>query len=341
VHHLQQKIRFKEEDIMKIFKRLILMSVVVFVFFVGVTAHSAENYTEKFIKMGTSSSGGIFNALGVALCQMWSDEIEGVKFTAMVTGGSGANSLMIGKKDVQVAMIEGRTAFDAYRGVGTFEGKQSKNLRVIANLFPAVVHFVSSKARDMNSPLDYKGKKLNIGTPGSGSENTSLVLLKYFDLEPDKNFSARHMKHSSAAAAMGDEKIDGYIQQGGLGISHQMQALASGKAKILPIMPDEIRKKITGDNPIFYDFIIPKDIYPNQDYEVLTLATPTFLAVGDEVSEKLVYDMTKEMFENRDALIRAHSAAKQITLDGALKGQIIPLHPGAERYYKEVGIIKK
>ncbi|MBN1828093.1 MAG: TAXI family TRAP transporter solute-binding subunit [Deltaproteobacteria bacterium] len=324
---------------MKLMRYLKLTLVVLTVVSVTGFAVASDKITETYLKMGTSSSGGIFNALGVATCQMWTERIPGVKFSAMVTGGSGTNSRMIGTKEIDVAFIAGETAFYAAKGEGQFKGKQVKNLMIIGNLFPAVLHFPVLKSSNIKTPYDFKDKKINVGTPGSGSE-TAAGILAYFDLKADVNFSARHMKHASAAEALTDEKIDGFIHLGGLGISHHMQAGASGKAVFIPFAPESVREKFTKENPIYYKFTMPANVYPNQNYPVETVATATFLAVRQDLSEELVYQMTKQLFDNLPTLIQAHSAAKEITLENILKGAVLPVHPGALKYYKEVGILK-
>jgi hypothetical protein len=302
-------------------------------------AAASEKIPEKFMKMGTSSSGGIFNALGVLLCQMWTEKITPVNFSAKVTQGSAENALTLGKKEIEVAFVEGLTASEAFKGEGQFKGKACPTLRVMANLFPAVLHFAVLKKSNINNILDFQGKKINVGTPGSGTETVALTLFDFFGLKA-ADFSPRRMKHADAATAVSDEKIDGYFQMGGLGIAHQMRSLASGKVKLVPVEPKELREKFLKRYPHFYEYIIPAKAYPHQDEPVLTIASPTLLVTHEGISDELVYRMTKEVFLNVDSLAKAHATAKEFSLPSALKGVNLPLHPGAERYFKEAGILK-
>ena len=126
---------------------------------------------EAFLSMGTSSSGGTFNTLGVALCQVWNDKLPGTSFTAEVTAGSSENCLRVGTDDIQLAFSAASSVYEAVNGIGQFEGKQVEGLRVIANLYPAIIQIPVLKDSGINSIDDIVGKKVNIGEAGSGSES--------------------------------------------------------------------------------------------------------------------------------------------------------------------------
>ncbi|KJS83212.1 MAG: hypothetical protein JM58_13200 [Peptococcaceae bacterium BICA1-8] len=295
--------------------------------------------TEEFISIGTSSSGGLFNSLGVAVGQLWTEKITGVKFSAQVTGGSGENSINIGAKKLDLAIVSGATAYEAVTGIEKFEGKKISNMKAIASLYPAVIQIPVLKDSGINNILDIKGKKVNIGQAGSGSEATSISFLTSFGVKLE-DFNPQRLSHSNASDAVIDEKMEGYINIGGLGQGHQMKAMSTGKFKIISLEPADLREKFLADFPYYFPFTIKAGVYSDQDYEVKTVASSTLLVAREDLSEELVYQITKNLFENVKELAKTQSIANEITLESALNGIKIPLHPGAERYFKEVGVIK-
>lgn len=295
--------------------------------------------SEEFLSLGTSSSGGTFNTLGVALCQVWNASIPTTTFSAEVTAGSSENCLRVGRNEVQLAFSAASSAYEAVNGVGQFKGKKVEGIRAIANLYPAIIQFPVLKNSGINTIDDIKGKRINIGEAGSGSESQALNLLGSFGLSTD-DFKVQRLSHSNASDALVDEKIDGYLISGSLGQSHQMKAMSSGKCKLADLGSDQELKKVTEELPYYYEYVIPAGSYPNQATDVKTVATGTLLIVNENVSDDLVYQITKELYENVDTLAQSQEIAKEIKLESGARVSGILLHPGAERYYREKGIIK-
>lgn len=294
---------------------------------------------EEFMSLGTSSSGGTFNTLGVAMCQLWNEKIPTTSFSAEVTAGSSENCLRVGSDELQIAMAAASSVYEATTGTGQFEGKKVEGIRVIANLYPAIIQLPVLKNSGINNIDDIVGKKVNVGEAGSGSESQALNILKSYGITKD-DFNVQQLSHSNASDAVVDEKMDGYIISGSLGQSHQMKAMSSGKCKIASLGTDEEIAKLIADYPYYYEYIIPADAYPNQDGEVKTVATGTLLIVNESISDELVYEITKNIFENIQTLAQSQDIANEISLETALNVSGIELHPGAERYYKEAGILK-
>ena len=131
-----------------------------------------------------------------------------------------------------------------------------------------------------------------------------------------------------------------YIISGSLGQSHQMKAMASGKCKLADLGSDEEIQNVINRLPYYYEYTIPSGTYPNQESDVKTVATGTLLIVNESISDDLVYEITKNLFENVDTLVQSQDIAKEITLESGINVSGLPLHPGAERYYKEKGVLK-
>lgn len=294
---------------------------------------------EEFMSLGTSSSGGTFNTLGVAMCQLWNDKIPTTSFSAEVTAGSSENCLRVGTEELQIAMAAASSVYEATTGTGQFEGKKVEGIRAIANLYPAIIQIPVLKSSGINSIDDIIGKKVNVGEAGSGSESQALNILKSYNITKD-DFNVQQLSHSNASDAVVDEKMDGYIISGSLGQSHQMKAMSSGKCMLASLGTDEEIAKLIEDYPYYYEYMIPADAYPNQNGEVKTVATGTLLIVNENISDELVYEITKSIFENIQTLAQSQDIANEISLETALNVSGVQLHPGAEKYYKEVGILK-
>jgi TRAP transporter TAXI family solute receptor len=293
--------------------------------------------SDEFISIGTSSSGGTFNTLAVAIAQMWNEKVPGTHFSAEVTGGSSENCMRLGLDEIQMAFAAASSAYEAYSGIGQFQGQRVEKIRAIANLYPAVMQMPVLKNSGIKYVGDIVGKKINIGQAGSGSEAQTLAILEVYGI-PIESFKPQQLSHANASDALVDEKLDGYINLGSLMQSHQMNAMSSGKVVMASFGPDDQIKKLVEKYPYYYKYIMPAGTYPNQDQDVDTIATGTILIVNADISEELVYQSTKALFENVEILAQSQAIASEIQLKTALNISDIPLHPGAERYYKEVGI---
>ncbi|MEG0803358.1 MAG: TAXI family TRAP transporter solute-binding subunit [Pygmaiobacter sp.] len=293
---------------------------------------------EEFLSLGTSSSGGTFNTLGVALCQTWGEKITPTSFTAEVTAGSSENCLRVGMDEIQAAFAAASSVYEAVNGTGAFEGKKVEGIKGIACLYPAIIQIPVLKSSGIEDVKDITDKKINIGEAGSGSESTILGILKSLEISTD-SFNVQQMSHSNAATAVCDEKIDGYMISGSSGQSHQMTAMASGKCKMLSFTDDEIAA-IIKDAPYYYEYTMKAETYPNQDADINTVATGTLLICNETISDELVYEMAKTLFESLDTLEQSQAIASEIKLENAMNMAGVELHPGAARYYKEVGLMK-
>lgn len=293
--------------------------------------------TEEFISLGTSSSGGTFNTLGVALCQLWGEKVTPTSFTAEVTAGSSENCLRVSMDEIQMAFAAASSVYESVNGVGAFEGKQVSGVKAVACLYPAIIQVPVRKSANIKDIYDIEGKKINIGEAGSGSESTILGILDSLGISTD-SFNVQQMSHSNAATAVCDEKIDGYMISGSSGQSHQMTAMSSGKCEMLGFTEEETAA-IIKNAPYYYNYTMAAGTYPNQDADVQTIATGTLLICNENISDELVYQITKAMFENLSTLEQSQAIASEIKLENALNVAGVELHPGAERYYKEMGLL--
>ena len=219
--------------------------------------------------------------------------------------------------------------------------KPTKFLRGITNLYPNVMHIVVNANSDIKSVKQFEGKKFVPGAIGSATEINSKEILGLYglDYKDKKNLKGEYLGYSEAAEALKDGRVDGILIAGGLPTSAVMDAASSVKIRILTLEPDMI-KKLVEQMPWYYEVTIPKGTYMGQTEDVKTVAVANLLICREDLSNDLVYNMTKTLHDNQKDLVAAHSAAKDMKLQDALKGMTVPMHPGAEKFYKEKGIMK-
>jgi len=293
------------------------------------------------INIATATTGGVYYPLGNAMAKLFSDKIPGIKVSAQATAGTPQNVLIMQKKEAEVAFAQNGVAYYAYNGKEMFKDKPTKFLRGITNLYPNVMHIVVNANSNITSIKQFEGKKFVPGAIGSATEINSKEILGMYglDYKDKKNVKGEYLGYSEAAEALKDGRVDGILIAGGLPTSAVMDAASSVKIKILSLEPDMI-KKLQETMPWYYEVTIPKGTYMGQNEDVRTVAVANLLICREDLTNDMVYSMTKTLHENQKDLVAAHSAAKDMKLEIALKGMTVPLHPGAEKYYKEKGIIK-
>lgn len=290
------------------------------------------------VNVATATTGGVYYPLGNALAKMWSDKL-GVKSSAQATAGTAQNITLFEKKEAEIAFAQNGVVATAYKGEGQFKDHADKDLRALTYLYPNVMHFIVRKDSGINSIKDLAGKKIVPGSVGSATEiNTKEMIGTYgLDYTNQKNIKADFVGYNEAAELMKNRQADAAMVAGGLPTAAIIDMASSFDLKLLSIEPDMI-KKITEKYPWYFEYVIPKNSYKGQTEDVHTLAVANILLVRKDLSDDLVYQLTKAIYENTDQLIAAHETAKYIKLENALDGLTCPLHPGAEKYYKEKGL---
>ncbi len=293
------------------------------------------------INIATATTGGVYYPMGNAMAQMFSKQIPNVKASAQATAGTPQNVLLMQKKEAEIAFAQNGVAFYAYQGKAMFDAKPVKMLRGITHLYPNVMHIVVKADSDIKSVKDFAGKRFVPGAVGSATEINSKEILGLFglDYKDKKNVKADYLGYSEAAEALKDGRVDGILIAGGLPTAAVLDAASSVKIRILSIEPD-MMTKLVKEMPWYYEIKIPKGTYIGQTEDITTVAVANILICREDLSTDLVYNITKTLYDGQKDLVAAHSAAKDMKLPDATKGMTVPLHPGAEKYYKEKGIIK-
>jgi TRAP transporter TAXI family solute receptor len=287
----------------------------------------------------TGGTGGVYFILGGGLAKLISLNIPGVEATAEVTSASVDNMRLIGAKRADIAMTLADTAFDAFKGQEAFRGSPVPAV-TLTPLYNNYNHLVTVEGSGINTIADLKGKRVSVGSPGSGTEVTALRLIEAAGLDPDRDFRSKdRLGIAPSVDALRDRKIDAFFWSGGLPTSAVLDlATTPGlRIKLIPLdslLPALQRKYGT----LYFRSIIAKEYYLGLPANVPTVGTVNLLVVHKDFDADLAYQITRLMYEKRPELAQVHPEAANITLVGVAGRSPLPFHPGAARYFRERGV---
>lgn len=297
---------------------------------------------EYRINIATATTGGVYYPLGNTLAQIWSKNVPGVRAAAQATAGTPQNIELMQNKEVDIAFGQNGIAYYAYTGTGTYAGKSVTNIRGMLALYPNVMHVVAAKNAKITTVADFQGKRVVPGAVASATEINSREIFGAFGLNYRSeagatNLTADYVGYNEAADLMKDGHVQGAQIAGGLPTAAVMDVMSSGVAELLSLGDAEI-KAIVDKYPWYFPITIPANTYPNQPNAIKTVAVSNMLIVRADLDDELVYNLTKAVYEYSADFVAGHQAAKDATLENSMSGMIIPVHPGAAKYFKEKGI---
>ena len=298
----------------------------------------AQAQAQQFVSILTGGTGGVYYPVGVALATLYSKNMKDVQATAQATKGSVENLQRLGKNDAEVAITLGDSLSFAWNGneeVGF--AKPVKNLRGMAVLYSNVIQIVASKESGIKSLSDLKGKRMSVGAPRSGTELNTRAVLAAAGIEYKDLGKVEYLDFNQSVELIKNRQLDVTLQSVGLGNAALRDLANSVDIVVVPVSAAEAAKI---PDKAYSPVTIPANTYKGQTEDVPTVGVANILVTTEKMSTDAVYQMTKLMFENLDTLAAAHTAAKGIKLESALNGMPIPLHPGAEKFYKEKGVLK-
>jgi TRAP transporter TAXI family solute receptor len=293
----------------------------------------------------TASTGGTYHPVGTAISTLTKIKLlpkQKFSLTAVNSAGSGANVQALGANTAQFAILQGLFGSYAATGTGPVSAPQ-KNVRAVTMLWQNVEQFIiankyvkSGTASDM---VAMKGMGMAMGKKNSGTIGSNRVLLKGLGVDIEKDYKPVYAGFGPSADALADGKVVGAGLGAGppTGAVTKLMAANGGKFTILDVTPAEA-KKMDGGRNLWVPYTIKAGTYPGQSKDVKTIAQPNFLAVNADVSDEHVYKLTKAIYENLPFLQAIHKATKAMHVSKAMAGLPVPLHPGAAKYYKEVGL---
>lgn len=292
---------------------------------------------DEFINVLTGGTSGVYYPLGVALSDIYGNNIEGARTQVQATKASVENLNLLQAGRGEIAFTLGDSLKEAWAGntEAGFKGKLDK-LRGIAAIYPNYVQIVASKESGVTTLEGLKGRSLSVGAPASGTELNARAIFAAAGMKYEDLGKIEYMPFAESVELIKNRQLDATLQSAGLGVASIRDLATSVPINVVAVSP-EIIEKIGAP---FIAATIPAGTYEGQAEDVPTAAVGNFLVSHDGVSEETAYQMTKLLFENLDKMVASHAAAKAIDVQKALDGMPIPLHPGAERYYREVGVLK-
>ncbi len=326
-------------------KFTIVLIMLSFSFAVIATQPPQADAAESLI-IATASTGGTYYPVGVAIGTLTSIKLakkHKITATAINSAGSGENVQMLKNKEAHLAILQALFGLNAYNGQGPYKGKAVKDFRAVTMLWENVEHMVVlDKYAKTGTVADLKnlGKKFSIGKRGSGTEGSGRTIMAALGMDPEKEMTLEYLSYTPSAQAMMDGRIVGANIPAGppvAAITQLYAQLGEKKVKVLDFT-DEQMATIQKAYPIWNRFVIKAGTYPGQKKDINTISQPNFLAVRPDVSNETVYLITKTIYENLGFLNNIHKATKAMKLEKAIAGLPVPLHPGAAKYYAEMGI---
>jgi len=323
-------------------KAIVIMLAMTFVFVFGPRDAKAD---ENLI-IATATTGGTYYPVGVAIGTLISIKLaakDKITATAINSAGSGENIQMLKNSEADFGILQALFGLQAYNGKGKYEGKPEKDFSSVTMLWKNVEHFpLLADYVKSGTITDLKGleKKFSIGKRGSGTEGSGRTILAALDIDPE-SLDLEYLGYNPSAQAMMDKRVAAANIPAGVpaaAITQLYAQLGDKKVKVLDFT-DAQMAEIQKSFPIWTREVIPAGTYPGQSTDINTIAQPNLLVVRNDVSDEVVYKVTKTIYENLSFLNNIHKATKAMSLKDAIKGLPVPLHPGALKYYEEMGLV--
>lgn len=307
---------------------LILMLVVVSLLLAGCGKKTT-------LKMATGGTTGTYYAYSGTVSQVLSQKIDNLSFDVQSTGASKANIYLIADKEADIAIVQNDVMYYAYNGIDLFAGEKVSGFSAMAGVYAEVCQIVAKDG--INSIEDLRGKRVSVGDIGSGVEFNARQILEAYGITFD-DIIVNNLSFGDSATAFKDDKIDAFFCVAGAPTTAIVELSTTNQINLLEI-DDEHAAKLIDKYPFYTKFNIPAGTYKGVGADAQTVAVVASYIVADSLAEDLVYKMTKALFEHAEEITAGHPKGAELDPAYSISSISIPLHPGAEKYYKEVGVL--
>ncbi|ETX30580.1 TAXI family TRAP transporter solute-binding subunit [Roseivivax isoporae] len=292
---------------------------------------------QNFVNVLTGGTSGVYYPLGVGLSNIYGENIDQVRTQVQSTKASVENLNLLQDGRGEIAFALGDSVAAAWEGDADagFPEPLDK-LRGIAAIYPNYIQLVALEDSGATTLADLSGMGVSVGAPASGTELNARAILGAAGMSYDDLGKTEYLPFAESVELMKNRQLDATLQSAGLGVASIRDLSTSVPITVLEI-PAEIAETLGAP---YQAATIPAGTYDGQDADVPTVAISNYLVTHSDVTEEMAYQMTKLLFENIETLTSSHQAAAQIALENALDGMPVPLHPGAERYYREQGLVE-
>ena len=303
----------------------------------GIQATAAE---KVFLTLASGSPGGAYYPLGGGMSVVIQKTVEGFRCAAESTGASVENSRLVGNGESDMGMVMGSVAYNATQGIAPFEKKY--DLVSLFQMYPAPQHLVATAQSRIKSIADLKGKRVSIDVPGSGCSTMAKIILEEAGFNLDKDMKIANLSQTESVQALKDGVVDAVFFNFAYPGSAVMDLAATRDIVLIPI-DQKLADRIVKKYPYYVKIVIPGKTYAKVDYDVLCLGDSNVMVANRKMKEDVAYKIVKAIYSNvregKWALIHVHPVAAQLTPANAVNSPL-PLHPGAVKYFREVGALK-
>lgn len=286
------------------------------------------------LSIATGGTGGVYFVYGGALADQITQNIEGTEATAESTSASVDNMTLIGNGESDLAFALADTAADAVNGQESFE--EPVPAQALANLYNNYTHVVALADSGIKSIEDLEGKRVSVGSPNSGTEVIAVRALEAAGIDPAAGIERAQLGVDESVDAIRDGSIDAFFWSGGIPTGAVTDLATTDKIVLLPTT-DQLGTLQDKYGDVYQQATIPAGTYEGFDQEVGSIIVPNYLVVNESMDEETAYNVTKLLFEQKEALAQAHPEAKNLDVNKAPEVTPLELHPGAQRYYDEAG----
>ena len=319
------------------FKKIIILLLVIGLLSMTVATVSAAT----FIRLATGGSGGNYYRLGAGMASLWNDLFPDLQVTIQATGGSANNVDLVADKEVEIAFVGANPAYESYNNLGQWADRPQdryKDMRFVSHGYPNPENFVAMEwAPEIKSMRDLKGKRVSIGMIGSNDLGYWQQIMDILGWTLD-DIIPEYTVHQTCIDQVRNRQIDAVFWTDAAGSASFTEIMETGFGRFVDIDDDSI-EEMTKDS-LDFPFTIPAESFPHQDKPAKTFAGSAIIIAHKDVPEDIIYKLIKSTYENQEYLINVHPIVKYMVLEQATNGQPFELHPGAEKYYREMGVIK-
>ena len=299
----------------------------------------ADAPTVQRLNMGSGWVTGVYYPLAGAMSRIAHEAMDNISLTVESSGASVVNVKLIGSGDLDMAIVQNDVAYYAYNGLFRDDFKDSPitNMQGLFSLYPEPVQLVASVESGITSPADLAGKRIAIGPLGSGAEVNAMQIIEVYGMTLDDFDAVERLEAGEAADYLKDGRVDAAFFTVGIGAS-VIADLAVNHDIVVVNIDDAKAEELMELEDFYATATIPGDVYHNVP-EANTIAVVSIVVCHEDLGEDLMYEFVKGIFDNVNTIHDAHAVAgKLVTLDTALDGMPLDLHPGAEKFFTEVGM---
>ncbi len=291
------------------------------------------------IVLATGGNTGTYYAYGMAMGPILAEKTD-IKFDVQSTGASKANIQLIQVGEADMAVVQNDVMYYAYTGTDLFTGEQTQDFAAVAVLYPELCQIIATKDSGIKTVADLAGKRVSVGDAGSGVEFNAKQILEAYGIDMNADIEKQNLGFGPSADALKDGKIDAFFCVAGIPTTAITDLAMSTDITVVAV-EDEKFDELSAKYGFYTQQTVPAGTYNGMEEDVKTVAVMATYIIDKDVPEEAVYNITKAMFENKEAIAAAHAKGAELDAAKAVEGipAEVPLHPGAAKYYKEIGVI--